>query len=67
MNRILKNLRKLRASAVFLKWRVRQRMGATLVEYVFIVTIVSIAGVVFLAAIGQTTHNYLDLINSNMP
>jgi len=47
--------------------KLRSRLAATLVEYVFIVSIISIAGVTFLAAIGQTTHNYLEMVNSNMP
>ena len=58
---------RLRAFAAPLKRRVTQRAAATHVEYVFIVTIVSIAGVLLLFAIGQRTAALLEMTNSNMP
>ncbi len=40
--------------------RCRQRTAATLTEYTFIVAIISIAGVVVLAAIGSSTKDNLE-------
>jgi Flp pilus assembly pilin Flp len=67
MIRELKNLRKLQISANSLAWRVRQKAAGTLVEYAFIVAIISIAAVAVLAGIGKRANDLLEMTNSNMP
>ena len=47
--------------------RAQARTAATLVEYTFILVIVSIAGVLLLAGIGKSTNKMLEQTNSNMP
>lgn len=41
--------------------------GSTITEYAIIISIVSIAGIVLLMAIGNRTANMFNDINSNMP
>jgi len=49
-------------------WRRAPKRGAsTLVEYCVILVIVSIAGVLLLKTIGQSTNQLLESTNSNMP
>ena len=55
-----------RTASKFLR-RLQVRAAATLLEYTFIIAIVSIAAVIVLAAIGKTTNNLLEQTNSNMP
>ena len=57
---VKRNLLKLRA-------RVQARTAATLVEYTFILVLVSIAGVLLLAGIGKSTNRMLEQTNTNMP
>jgi Flp pilus assembly pilin Flp len=66
MSRTVRNLWRLQASTKSLAWRVQQRAAATLVEYAFIITIVSIAAIVALAGIGKRAHDLLEMTNSNM-
>ena len=47
--------------------RLRVKVGATLVEYTFIIAIVSIIGTVLLVAIGKNTNKLLESTNSNIP
>jgi Flp pilus assembly pilin Flp len=47
--------------------RSRRHHGSTLVEYTMILVIVSIAGILLLKAIGQTTNKLLESTNTNMP
>lgn len=47
--------------------RARRRTAGTLVEYTLIISIVSIAAVVLLKAIGTRTNALLEMTNSNMP
>ena len=67
IKRHAKRLETLRAVLAVLAWRARQKAGATLAEYTFIVSIVSIAGVVLLIAIGQRVNALLEMTNNNMP
>ena len=41
--------------------------AGTVTEYAIIISIVSIAGVILLAAIGKQTNNLLDTMNANFP
>jgi Flp pilus assembly pilin Flp len=54
-------------SAKSLASRAHQTMAATLVEYTFIIAIISIAGVLLLVAIGSKTNALLENTNSHMP
>lgn len=47
--------------------RLRRHGAGTLVEYTVIISIVSIAAVVMLKAIGTRTNALLEMTNSNMP
>jgi len=44
-----------------------RRRGSTLVEYTVILVIVSIAGILLLKTIGQSTNRLLESTNNNMP
>ena len=44
-----------------------RRHGSTLVEYTVILVIVSIAGILLLKTIGQTTNKLFESTNSNLP
>lgn len=67
MNKYAERLGNLRAALAVFVWRAHQKAGVTLVEYTFIVSIVSIAGVLLLIAIGQRVNALLEMTNSNMP
>jgi len=47
--------------------RLRRHGAGTLVEYTIIISVVSIAAVVALKAIGKRTNDLLEMTNSNMP